>query len=276
MPMSRRHFLKLLGLTAIGSVLGGGAGLAQAYRFGVNHHSFAMPKLKTPLRVVHLSDLHYGMYIRADIIKHWVDATLQESPDLILITGDFLDFTTKDFQPFIQELARLKAPLGVWGVWGNHDYDQGLEYQHHFHAALSDSGIRILVNEGVSIRDDVFLCGCDDLWKGHHDLYKTFQAKPQDQATLFMCHIPDILTGLAEYKYFPDLTLSGHNHGGQVKLPFLGAPFVPSKYGRKFIEGWFTDPMPAFVSRGLGVSSLPIRWNSQPEVVVIDLEPLTI
>ena len=252
--------------------MGGGAGLAQVYRFGVNRHRFAMPKLKKPLRLVHLSDLHFGRFLHADMVKRWVDASMQESPDIILVTGDFVDSTTGDFKPLIQELSRLKAPLGVWGVWGNHDYDHGVEYRDRFAQALNTIDIKILVNQGVSVREDLFLCGCDDLWNGKHDLFQSFKDRPEEQACLFMCHIPDILPGLAHYKYQADLTLSGHNHGGQVKLPFIGAPFVPSKYGQQFVEGWFSDPMPAFVSRGLGVSSLPIRWNSQPEVVVIDLE----
>ncbi len=275
MRMSRRHFLKFLGLTVLGGTLGG-TGLAQAYRFGVNRHSFAMPKLKTALRIVHLSDLHYGIYIHENLIRRWVDATLQESPDLILITGDFVDSSAGDFDGLIQELSRLKAPLGVWGVWGNHDYNHGLTYRDNFAEALHSIGINILVNKGVSIREDLFLAGCDDLWKGHHDLFETFKEQPQDQATLFMCHIPSILPGLAYYNYHPDLTLCGHNHGGQIKLPLLGAVSVPVTYGYKFVEGWFTDPMPAFVSRGLGVSSVPLRWNSQPEIVVIDLEPLPV
>jgi uncharacterized protein len=86
-----------------------------------------------------------------------------------------------------------------------------------------------------------------------------------------MCHNPDVIPGLAYYDYKADLTLSGHLHGGQVKLPLIGPPFINSKYGRRFLEGWVTDPMPAFVSRGLGVMHVPIRWASQPEVVVIDL-----
>jgi hypothetical protein len=274
MIMSRRSFLKLLGLMLFGGALGGSAAFAQVYRFGVNRYKFSMPKLKKPLRVVHLSDLHFGRFLKANMVKRWVDASLQESPDLIVITGDFVDSTTGDFQPLISELSRLKALLGVWGVWGNHDYDQGVEYQQQFAEALKGMDINILVNQGVSIREDLFLCGCDDLWMGEHDLDKTFSKQPKDQATLFMCHIPDILPGLAEYNFHADLTLSGHNHGGQVKLPFIGAPFVPSKYGQQFVEGWFTEPRSAFVSRGLGVSSLPIRWNSQPEVVVIDLEPM--
>lgn len=273
MKMSRRSFLKTLGLLIVGALAGSGAGFAQTYRFGVNRHTFKMSKLHSPLRLVQLSDLHYGRFMSRNMVKRWVDATLLESPELILITGDFIDATTSDFAPLIEELSRLKAPLGVWGVWGNHDYDHGLEYRNHFRQALQDINIRILVNEGLPLRGDVFLAGCDDLWRGKHDLSQTFQHQPKDQATLFMCHIPDILPGLAYYNYHPDLTLSGHNHGGQVKLPFLGAAFVPSKYGQKFVEGWFKEPIPAFVSRGLGVSTLPIRINSQPEVVVIDLLP---
>ena len=271
MKLSRRTFLRLLGLASLGGIIGGGTGVAQIYRFAVNHHTRTLPKLKKPLRLAHLSDLHFGLFLGKQMVRQWVDATLQENPDLILITGDFIDSTTGNSQPLIQELSRLKAPLGVWGVWGNHDYDHGLAYRDKFATALASIDISILVNQGLSLREDLFLNGCDDLWKGQHDLYKSFKDRPEHQACIFMCHIPDILPGLAYYNYPADLTLGGHYHGGQVKLPFIGAPFVPSKYGQQFLEGWFETPMPAFVSRGLGVSSLPIRWASQPEVVIIDL-----
>jgi uncharacterized protein len=273
MPFSRRTFLRFLGLTGIGLMFGGSAGVAQIFRFGVNRYQHRMGKLKKPLRLAHLSDLHFGAFVHTALVKKWVDATLQEAPDVILITGDFIDRTTQDFQALVAELARLEAPLGVWGIWGNHDYDHGLEYRDRFAAALARVGIKMLVNQGVSLRDDVFLCGCDDIWNGEHDLEKSFAGQPQDQACIFMCHNPDIIPGLAYYNYDADLTLSGHLHGGQVKLPFLGAPFVSSKYGQKFLEGWVLDPMPAFISRGLGVSGLPIRRGSQPEVVIIDLLP---
>lgn len=271
--MSRRRFLRYAGFAGAAALLGGAATVAQSYRFEVNHYRRTLPHLKAPLRIAHLSDLHYNIVTGEHNLKAWVDATLAESPDLVLITGDFIDRETLgSLDPLVRELGRLQPPLGVYGVWGNHDYDQGMARRDALNAAFQNVGIRILVNEGVNLRDDLFITGVDDLWKGQHELWKALENRPKDRTCIFMCHIPDILPGIGEYGYTPDLTLCGHNHGGQVKLPFLGALFVPSKYGTRFLEGWFTEPTLAFVSRGLGFG-IPLRVGSTAEVVIIDLEP---
>ncbi len=271
--LSRRRFLRYA--TFAGAALLSGVGLvAQSYRFEVNRYQHTLPLLKAPLRLAQLSDLHYGTYSRENSLRAWVDASLAEAPDLVLLTGDFIDFRTYgSLTPLLRQLERLSAPLGVYGVWGNHDYDQGTARRDELNEGFKDAGIRILVNEGVLVRGDLFLSGIDDLWKGDPDLHAALGHRPKDKACMFMCHIPDILPGIVEYGYSPDLTLSGHNHGGQIKLPFLGAVVVPSKFGARFLEGWVTEPTPAFVSRGLGFSVMPIRVGSRAEVVIIDLQP---
>jgi uncharacterized protein len=271
--ISRRQFLRYLGFTGGVALLGGVSAIAQSYRFEVNHYQRTLPKLKTPLRIAHLSDLHYNIVTRERNLKAWVDVTLAASPDMVLITGDFIDRETLgSLEPLVRQLGRLQPPLGVYGVWGNHDYDQGIARRDELNAAFQRVGIRILVNEGINVRDDLFVTGIDDLWEGQHELWKALENRPTDRTCIFMCHIPDILPDIAEYGYSADLTLCGHNHGGQVKLPFVGAVFVPSKYGKRFLEGWFTEPTLAFVSRGLGFG-VPIRMGSTSEVVIIDLEP---
>lgn len=271
--ISRRRFLRYVGFTGVAALLGGAATIAQSYRFEVNRYQRRLPNLKAPLRIAHLSDLHYNIFTGERNLKSWVDATLAEAPDLVLITGDFIDHETPgSLEPLVRQLGRLQPPLGVYGVWGNHDYDQGMARRDELNAAFQNVGIRILVNEGVNVRDDLFVTGVDDLWKGEHKLWKALENRPRDRVCIFMCHIPDILPGISEYGFSADLTLCGHNHGGQVKLPFVGAVFVPSKYGKRFLEGWFTEPTLAFVSRGLGFG-IPLRVGSTSEVVIIDLQP---
>jgi uncharacterized protein len=271
--MSRRRFLRYAGFAGTAALLGGAATVTQSYRFEVNHYTRTLPNLKAPLRIAHLSDLHYNVFTGEGNLKAWVDATLAASPDVVFITGDFIDRETLgSLEPLVRQLGRLQPPLGVYGVWGNHDYDQGIARRDELNTAFEDVGIRILVNEGVNLRDDLFITGVDDLWKGKHELWRALENRPTDRACIFMCHIPDILPGMAEYGYSADLTLCGHNHGGQVKLPFVGAVFVPSKYGKRFLEGWFTEPTLAFVSRGLGFG-IPLRVGSTSEIVIIDLEP---
>jgi uncharacterized protein len=274
MKFSRRRFLRYAGFTGVAALLGGGAMIAQSYRFEVNRYERTLPHLKAPLRIAHLSDLHYGPYSQESSVKAWVDATITASPDVVLLTGDFIDVgTLGSLEPLVRQLARLQPPLGVYGVWGNHDYDQGIARRDELNDALQNVGIRILVNERLELREDVVLAGVDDLWKGDHDLHAALGNRPVDRTCIFMCHIPDIMPGIVDYGYSAELTLSGHNHGGQIKLPMLGALKVPSRYGRRFLEGWVSEPTLGFVSRGLGFSAIPVRLGSTSEVVIIDLKP---
>jgi predicted MPP superfamily phosphohydrolase len=272
--MTRRRFLRYVTATGITGLLGGALTVAQSYRFEVNRYQRTLPKLTSPLRVAHLSDLHFGVYSREESIRAWVDATLTEQPDIVFLTGDLIDYGAwGSLEPLIRQLARLEVPLGVYGVWGNHDYDQGIARRDELHEGLESIGVRMLVNERVQIRDDLEIAGVDDLWKGEHKLWAALEGCDLDKTCIFLCHIPDIMPGIVEYGYSADLTLSGHNHGGQIKLPLVGALKIPSKYGPRFLEGWITEPTLGFVSRGLGFSALPIRIGSTSEVVIIDLQP---
>ncbi|MBB6098698.1 hypothetical protein HNR42_002133 [Deinobacterium chartae] len=284
--ISRRVFLRrTLGGLGVLATLGGGGAVAQVYRFEVNRHRAPLPGLRTPLRVVMLSDLHYGPFIGTGSVRAWVDAALEARPELIVMTGDFVD-TDLEGSPrdLIAELSRLRAPLGVWGVWGNHDYGSFGAYVRRWQAAhqeanarlaafgnaLSAAGVRILTNQGVRLRPDLYLAGVDDFWWGRPDLGAALAGAPATGAWLLMSHNPDLLP---EVPTRVGLTLSGHTHGGQVRLPLVGALRTASRYGERFVQGFVRGPAPGFVSRGLGVSMLPVRWACAPEVVVLDLEP---
>ncbi len=269
--LSRRTFLKLLGG---GSLLGLTAGFGiylDSYRFEVAYHQHRLAKLTKPLKLAQLSDLHFGRWIAERSLTRWVDATLAQKPDIIVITGDFFDYSLTDLAPLIRQLARLEAPLGVYGVLGNHDYDLGTNFLTRFKNELATTNVKLLINEGSSVRDDLFLAGTDDKWYGQLDLNKTLEARPAEQACLLLTHIPDSLPDIPQSV---DLTLCGHTHGGQVKLPFYGAVISGSAYGNQFLEGWIDAPVKAFVSRGLGMVALPLRFLSRSELVIIQLLPV--
>lgn len=286
--LTRRRVLRGLVGGSLGLAALGGVGAAQAYRFGLTRHSRALPGLTRPLRVAFLTDLHYGLFIYEGSVRAWVDAANAARPDLILLGGDQMDFRADaPPAPLLAELGRLNAPLGVHGVWGNHDYGSfGKYYSPHYGparpdwpqrrdaltAAYAGAGVTILRNQGLAVRDDLFLAGVDDLWQGKADLGAALAGKPGAGATLLVSHNPDLL---------PDLTpgvglvLCGHTHGGQVRLPLLGAPMVPSRYGQRYAMGWVTGAhgTPAYVSRGLGLSGVPLRNLCEPEVAVFELRP---
>jgi uncharacterized protein len=303
MPVQRSPLLsrrQLLGLGTSLGLLGAGVGTAQGYSAAqLSRVHTRLPGLQTPLSVALLADLHYGPYIRERQVSAWVDLTLGARPDLVLVAGDFCDVELGQGMPapLLRQLARLQAPLGVYGVWGNHDYgsfgqhtrpligpaqDDWETVRHTFQTALTDAGLHILNNQGRLLRDDLWLGGIDDLTFGLPDAQAALQQAPGQAAQLLMVHEPDDLMTLAAVPAWrPDgLALCGHTHGGQIRLPFIGAPVLPSSYGQRFAQGWVqgepADRKPGargYVSRGLGLSGLPIRNLCPPEVVLFELLP---
>lgn len=284
--LSRRRFLKglLLGGAALGTL--GGLGAAQAYEFGITRHTRVLAGLQKPLTVAFLTDLHYGLYIAAGSVRQWIDATNALRPELVLLGGDQLDRRMDSAPgPLLAELARLKAPLGTYGVWGNHDYGSfgkygGRQYgaarpdwqakREELRQAFAAHGVTILRDQGTAVRSDLYLGGVDDLWHGQPDPRAALGGAARDQATLLLSHNPDLLPELSRPA---GLVLCGHTHGGQVRLPLLGAPAVPSRYGQKYAMGWVTGAhdTPAYVSRGLGLSGVPFRNLCQPEITFLTL-----
>ncbi|UQN05434.1 metallophosphoesterase [Deinococcus sp. QL22] len=276
MNVSRRTVL--LGGVGLGAL--GATSVKEAYGYKLTSHQHLLPGLRTPLRAVQLTDLHYGPFIRAASLNNWVDTTLALRPDVVLITGDFVDRHLLDSTaPLLQTLSRLTAPLGVWGVWGNHDYDYfGSEARRlgtplpvtreTFRTALEGVGIRILRNAGTALREDLYLAGVDDLSRGDTQVQQALTQMPTTGAVLLMSHNPDVLENVPQQV---TLTVCGHTHGGQVRLPFLGPLKSSSQLG--FTEGWVFGPAAGYVSRGLGVTGAPVRLNCPAELVVFNFEP---
>lgn len=273
MQLSRRAFLGYL-LTGGASFFAGHVA-GNVYHAEVTRHRLSVASLTRPLRVAQLSDLHYGPYLHAGSVRGWVRQTQAEAPDLVVLTGDTVDrWFRGSLTPLVQALGGLSAPLGVWACLGNHDHYRFGAAATVLKDALAEAGITLLVNRGTLVRDDLYLAGVDDYSSGAPNLAATLGGAPGGAATLLLCHQPD---------YFPemtlpaDLTLAGHTHGGQVVLPLVGAPANASDYGERYLQGWAPPPNTrfgkAYVSRGLGVSFLPVRLNCPPELAVFDLEP---
>lgn len=256
--------------------------MAGAYRFWLSRFKHPLPGLKAPVRVVQLSDLHFGPWVHEDSVRLWAEAAMAENPDLIVITGDIVDGSSRipwrsqikealaqDYSRLLEAIKGLRAPLGVYAVWGNHDY-YNLPAKEFLTTQLPKLGIKLLVNQGVRLRPDFYLAGLDDFWEGHPNAPEALQDCPKDIASLMLCHNPDYLEDIPKWV---SLTLCGHTHGGQVKLPLIGAPWTPSWFGDKYASGWFEDVIPMFVSRGLGVTTVPMRLGAPAEVVVFDFLP---
>lgn len=289
--MSPRLTARRLSALLLSGVLGQGFGNIYRFRVVVEHRR--LPGLDRALRVVQLSDLHYGAFIGVKTVRRWVQATLKARPDLIVITGDFLDshFGEHSDRELLAELARLSAPLGIYAVYGNHDWNSLLTSVRRdgFAHRLAEIGITVINNLGVQLRDDLYLCGVDDWWFGEQDT-RAMLANHRSGAVVLLSHNPDYLP------YVPPevtLTLSGHTHGGQVKLPFLGAMKQASAHGTQFLEGWVeTAPgdeiqdqltvqphsgterrICGYVTHGLGVTGLPLRLDCPAELTVFEFTP---
>lgn len=245
--------------------------MLEAYRFRVDTIDAPLPGLRTPLHAAWLCDMHFGPFIRAGSIAKWVDSALDLAPDVILLGGDMVDVRSHDdLAPLLEHLARLEAPLGVFAIWGNHDVRRFRSARPVFEAMLAQAGITVLRNSSTRLRDDLHLMGLDDLRTGRPDLAATLDDMPDGVGTVLLSHNPDVLP---EVPTSVGLTLCGHTHGGQVRLPGIGPLVTSSHYGSRFAHGWVDGPARGYVSRGLGVSQLPIRLNCPPELTSLRLTP---
>lgn len=270
--MDRRRFLRhtasLTGATVAGAA---GAQVSGTFHFDVVHEPAVLVGLRERLRIAFLTDLHHGQHVRTASVRAWVDAALAQAPDLILLGGDLVDNhqgSEPDEELFAQ-LSRLRAPLGVLAVAGNHDHARYRNME-RYRIPLQEAGIEVLVNRSVSVRDDLRVAGLDDYRNGRPDLAATLQDRQPASATLLLSHNPDVLP---EVPLDVGLTLAGHTHGGQVRLPGVGPLYTSSRYGDRFLAGWVAGPARGYVSRGLGVSSIPVRINCPAELTILDLMP---
>lgn len=266
--VDRRGFLKRLGA---GVAFAAAGGLAwHTYETKVERHEVTLPSLDRPLTVVFATDVHYGHFVPAGLVGRWVDRIVESRADLVLLGGDLVDqWSGRDRTALVRHLQRLRAPLGTYAVWGNHDH-VAIPDLRRFGAELDEAGVHVLDNEGVLVRPDLWLAGIDDLRAGRPDLVAALSGRPDTAATLLLSHSPDVLPHVPADV---GLTLAGHTHGGQVCLPG-GVPVVTSsRYGRRFARGWVSAPSRAYVSRGLGVTLLPIRTFCSSELTVLHFVP---
>ncbi|WP_243767442.1 metallophosphoesterase [Paenibacillus agricola] len=225
------------------------------------------------LRIVQFSDVHLGFYHTVEQLNQLIDHIQSLQPDLVCFTGDLFDNTVgADAVPAVEALSRLQAPLGKGAVLGNHDY-YGKEPE-NIKRILVDSGFALLMNEAIPLKrgdSTIWLSGVDDMWDGKPDLPKALKSVPKDAFTLLLSHCPDFADIAVQHAV--DLQLSGHSHGGQVRLPFYGHIYTPT-YGSKYADGHYTlggGKLQVYTNRGIGVSVMPIRFWCRPELTVFTL-----
>src|SRR5581483_1759793 len=274
----RRHFLKWVG--AFGATVGAGT-LATAYALNVEPTMLQVEHVEIPLRrlpgafegvtIAQLSDLHLGPYVTEDYIARAVQMTNALKPDAIVITGDLVNSSWRYIQPCTEIISQLDAPLGVYAVLGNHDYWVG--FLNLMLQSVKKTGITLLRNQTVPLtrgRSTLYLIGIDDLWLQLADLRAALERVPDNACKVALMHEPDFADIAAQAEI--DLQLSGHSHGGQVRLPFLGALILP-KYGEKYSMGLARvgDFTQVYTTRGVGLLPPAVRFNCPPEITLLTL-----
>ncbi len=222
------------------------------------------------LRVVHLTDIHHSLWTRLRVVRRTVHLANALEPDVVALTGDYVSFSPACVWPVARALGKLHARLGVFAVLGNHDFRVGAD---EMARALRAQGIHVLRNSHFALRAGgaaLWMVGIDDLWWSADDLERALHHVPGSDSKILLCHNP-LGIHLAARKGI-DLVLSGHTHGGQVRLPVVGSVHGRSKLGERFVDGWNRlDGTQIYVGRGIGVSVVPFRVGCPPEIACLRL-----
>lgn len=284
--LSRRKFLQV---TAAVAVTGGLAISADAAVLEPNRPQLVrveVPLARLPaawdgFTIAQLSDFHYDDHFSVVPIRRAVEVVSRLHPDLVVATGDFVtvpylhDYLHNAKQaagaaePCARLLGQLHASFGVHAVLGNHDVasDPARVVE-----ALRSHGINVLRNGSLPLEQGgsrLWLCGVDDVVEGKPDLDATLKGIPPSEAVILLAHEPDFADHVVRYPV--DLQLSGHSHGGQVRFPLVGAPFLPD-LAQKYPWGMRrVGPLTLYTNIGLGTIRMAIRFNCPPEITLLTL-----
>lgn len=230
-------------------------------------------------RIVQISDLHYDEYTEPSFLRRVISHVNSLQPDLVVITGDHISFTPLPRSFAMWAMHQCAAALHEiqcarrFSVMGNHDSVLGAP---DIHPILAEVGIPLLVNEHVPIERGgrrFWLCGIHDPITHDPDLDAAIPAQP-DGPVILLSHGPDYADTVVAHRRGPlvDAMLSGHSHGGQIRLPIVGALHTPYG-GKKYVEGLFQlGRMQLYVNRGIGAVGVPFRLFCPPEITLFTLQ----
>jgi predicted MPP superfamily phosphohydrolase len=228
-----------------------------------------------------LSDFHYDRYFSIHPLEAAIGMVNSLKPNLIALAGDFVsmplvlgddEHAASLAEPCSRLLARMNAAEGLWAVLGNHDFNTDAQRVTH---ALEAQGITVLANRSVAISrqgERFWLAGVTDVLSRTADLEQTIRGIPENEAVVLLAHEPDYADKVARYPV--DLQLSGHSHGGQVRLPLLPPLFLPDMAKKYFLGLYQIGSLTLYTNAGLGTVGLPVRLNCPPEITLITIRHL--
>ena len=223
------------------------------------------------VKIVFAGDFHVKPY-QEKRLNYIVQKINAQNPDSVLLVGDYVnmhsEFMSYPVAKTAEALSKIHSKAGIYTVLGNHDYyKEGQKIKD----ALIANGITVLENRCRKIevgQKTFYVAGIEDLTTGFPNVMRAL--KYAEPPVILLSHQPDIFPELPKNI---NLTLAGHLHGGQVAIPFIGPIIAPSKFGVKYASGYFDeDGRKMIVTKGLGTSCLPIRFNCPPEIVVVEFE----
>ncbi|HYN86019.1 MAG TPA: metallophosphoesterase [Pyrinomonadaceae bacterium] len=246
----------------------------------VHRETLSVPRWRAEhagLRVAVLTDLHVGSpHTGLEKLRRVVERTNAERPDLVVLLGDFViqNVVGGEFvapEQIAAELGRLRATHGVFAVLGNHDWWlDGARVT----SALEGAGIVVLENRAARVEREghgLWVAGVADLWTRTPHVEGALAQAGEGEPVILITHNPDLFPDVPERV---SLTLAGHTHGGQVCLPLVGRPVVPSQFGERYAMGHVVEGgRHLYVSGGVGTSIIPVRFRVPPEVVILTLTP---
>jgi len=242
--------------------------------------------LAQPLKIAVISDTHVGPYKGEAFLQRVVKRINNLLPDIVVMPGDFV-FTRSADPKELAPLANINAPLGVYAVLGNHDVGQyislsgarysGKDRGDTIAKTLESFSVQVLRNEHTVLEltnGTVAIAGIDDLWTGHHDLPASMSGISANTYTILLSHNPSVID--SPESTAAHLVVSGHTHGGQLRLPGIGPiPKLPTSLGQSFDQGIFPleDDRTLAITRGVGESGARTRLFAWPEILLIELRP---
>jgi predicted MPP superfamily phosphohydrolase len=287
--MTRRGFLIRAGIFGA-LALAGGKGFINSRDLQMRRLDVGLKNVSPAfegLKIGQMTDIHAGPLVPGELIEKGVNLLMERRPDLIVLTGDFVSGATRilwttyggfkqhHFDACMGALSKLQASLGVYAVLGNHDFWSGGSVAEKIIKGLQGIGVKVLRNETVPLKranQTLSIIGVDDYWEQSYSLTDALKGAPENTCRILLSHNPDVNEDVEASGKRIDFIISGHTHGGQIVLPFMGAPYLPSPFGQKYRAGLVKDgDRKTWVSRGLGLFFVPIRLNCPPDVSLLTL-----
>jgi predicted MPP superfamily phosphohydrolase len=279
LPINRRKFIRLAATAGVGAFAADTVLIEPNLPrvVGKEIRLQRWPERLDGFTIALLSDFHYDPYFSVHPLRAAIDKVNALRPQLIALTGDFVSVPVFGdpvdgaalAEPCAHLLSKMRAPFGLWGVMGNHD---AFTDPDRVTSALRAVGIKVLSNQSLPIESNggrFWLGGVDDVLGRTADLDSTLEKVPTGEATVLLAHEPDYADRVRRHPV--DLQLSGHTHGGQVRLPLIRPSYLP-ELGRKYVRGLYkVGALTLYTTPGLGTVGIPVRFNCPPEITFLTL-----